>query len=155
MNEQCKCGMNKSFEQCCGPLLSGRLSAETPEQLMRSRYCAFVFKNAGYLLQSHLPSAHAVAEQESLRNTFSKTEWLGLRILHAVNDHRDQGQVEFVAFYRDDQYPLGQIHELSQFVRREHSWFYLSGQFLPPIKLQRNERCICGSGKKFKHCCAV
>ena len=50
------------------------------------------------------------------------------------------------------------MHENSNFVRQQGRWLYTDGETLAPSlapwKPGRNEPCPCGSGKKFKRCCA-
>ena len=52
----CPCGSKLSHAGCCGPRLSGEQPAETPEALMRSRYTAYVLRDAAYLQASWHPS---------------------------------------------------------------------------------------------------
>lgn len=116
---------------------------------MRSRYSAFVLGNSDYLIETLHPSKRRPDELKLLQETISHTRWLGLKIL----DHKqanDLAEVEFVAFYKDQ--PMGQLHERSRFIYQDDQWFYIDGKFLPTIKLQRNDPCICGSGRKFKQC---
>ncbi|MGL5046562.1 MAG: YchJ family protein, partial [Shewanella sp.] len=59
IEKNCPCGSRISYQKCCAPLHihvdSGEVIARTPEQLMRSRYCAFVLKNFDYILKTHHP----------------------------------------------------------------------------------------------------
>ncbi|RDN54583.1 hypothetical protein B8U59_10855, partial [Acinetobacter baumannii] len=43
-------------------------------------------------------------------------------------------------------------HEVSHFVFHQQQWFFLD----PTVDMQvtMKQPCICGSGKKFKQCCA-
>lgn len=118
---------------------------------MRSRYSAFCTKNVDYLLATHHRSQQHADEKTLLENSINATEWLGLKVLKATQQN-ESGVVEFIAYYRD-QHGLGQIHERSNFVLEENRWFYFDGKHLPAEKIQRNDPCICGSGKKFKKCC--
>ena len=51
------------------------------------------------------------------------------------------------------------MRELSSFVRDNGQWLYTDGKMLTPgftpWKPGRNEACPCGSGRKFKRCCAT
>ena len=96
--------------------------APDAEQLMRSRYSAFVLEQADYLRQTWHPSTRpaAMAFEPGLR-------WLGLQVLnHQVIDN-SHASVEFVARSK-----LGgrahRLHELSRFVREDGRWYYLDGQ---------------------------
>lgn len=61
--------------------------------------------------------------------------------------------VHFIArFIQHDK--LQQLEEISRFVWQQQQWWYLDGQLLPqPVyKINRNDSCPCGSGKKYKLC---
>jgi SEC-C motif-containing protein len=152
----CYCGSKLDFEHCCGPLLAGKETARTAEQLMRSRFSAFCTNNADYLISSHHPSKRSTNDKLELESTFSQCEWLQLNIVESNKglSNDTQGEVEFVAIFRQND-DLSKLHERSQFVKEDNCWFYLDGLILDrsdAIKLQRNEPCWCNSGKKFKKC---
>ena len=46
----CPCGSGRTFDECCGPFLSGAAAALTPEALMRSRYTAYAVGDDAYVL---------------------------------------------------------------------------------------------------------
>ncbi len=140
----CYCGNPIPYSHCCQPWHQGG-AAPTAEALMRSRYSAFVLKDSAYLQRSLHPSQRADEDSQTLAEAF-QTPWLGLQVLAAGKDW-----VEFCAFYQTPQ-GLGQLHEYSYFVQEGGQWFYRDGRFLPPLKLERNQTCPCGSGKKYKHC---
>ncbi len=118
---------------------------------MRSRYSAFALGDTDYLRQSwhagHRPAE--ITPEPGLR-------WLGLEIL-AVSEQGDNATVEFEACFLL-QGKVDAIHERSDFLREQGRWYYTRGEMLPPgfepWKPGRNEDCPCGSGKKFKRCCA-
>ncbi len=90
---------------------------------MRSRYTAFVLGLEGYLLQTWHPDTRP--------STLNLTEdppmkWLGLQVKHAVNTSETSATVEFVARYKISG-KAERLHELSQFMRIEGCWYYLSG----------------------------
>lgn len=147
--QRCPCLSGQSYQACCGLLHQGKHPAETAEQLMRSRYSAFVMQHCEYLQSTLHPSQRQPDDIASFQQTMQTTQWLGLTILDHAQDG-DEAEVEFIAFYADN--PLGQLHERSRFCRQDGAWFYLDGEFLSPIKLGRNESCVCGSGKKLKRC---
>lgn len=117
---------------------------------MRSRYCAYLRQDVDYLRQTWHP------DYRPADLTASGPRWLGLEIL-AVAEKADTATVEFEArFLADGQ--VNAIHECSDFVREQGRWLYTRGDLLPltftPWKPGRNETCPCGSGRKFKRCCA-
>jgi SEC-C motif-containing protein len=118
---------------------------------MRSRYSAFCDGNINYLSQTLAPEKRSKDDSTQLQQTIKTTQWCRLQVIKH-NQKGDQGQVEFVAFFTEHG-KVGQLHELSEFVRRDNLWYYLNGVQLPLIKLQRNDPCWCGSGKKLKKCC--
>ena len=119
---------------------------------MRSRYSAYALGNADYLLASWHPS-----ERPPRLEIDPRIHWLGLDIL-AEDRRGDFATVEFEARYLQ----AGRVeamHELSRFQRHQGRWFYTDGAMLAPSfhawKPARNESCPCGSGLKFKRCCAL
>jgi SEC-C motif-containing protein len=117
---------------------------------MRSRYCAFVRHEWGYLSRTQ-------KEQDNEPPT-PDIEWLGLEVLNAQAGGMDdkEGTVEFVARYTHHGRPAA-LHEISRFYKEDGKWLYVGGEFPPATrqtKIGRNEPCPCGSGKKLKKCCA-
>ncbi|WP_372998632.1 YchJ family protein [Sulfurimonas sp.] len=110
------------------------------EELMRSRYEAFVKKDWNYLTET---SVHQTVEELSHPTSI---EWLKLDVLNA-----DEDTVEFKAYYRENN-QVNVLHEKSNFVMLDGAWKYLDGELFNS-KVERNESCPCGSGKKFKKCC--
>ncbi|WP_447732046.1 YchJ family protein [Rhodanobacter soli] len=121
----CPCGNPAGYSQCCGPLHDGAIAA-TAEQLMRSRYSAYVLKREDYLLASW----HADTRPASLRLAAQQPPptWLGLEVRRqqAIDDHH--ATVEFVARYRLGGGRAQRQHETSRFVRVDDRWYYLDGE---------------------------
>lgn len=118
---------------------------------MRSRYCAFTLGEVDYIRRSwHARFRPAELELEPA------PRWLGLEVI-AAEERGDEATVEFEARLLLDG-KVDAIHERSGFVREQGQWYYTEGQLLAPSftpwKPGRNEACPCGSGRKFKHCCA-
>ncbi len=142
----CPCGSGESFEACCEPRLSGAKPAETPEALMRSRYTAFTKGDGGYLIATQAP-ALSRGSADSMVDSFSKRTWVGLTVREAKGD-----QVAFEARFLEHGV-LFVLSERSRFTEVGGRWRYESGEHqLRREELGRNERCPCGSGKKFKAC---
>lgn len=142
----CPCGSRKQYLECCEPLHRGVQKAENPEQLMRSRYSAFALGEAAYLLKTSTSEHHAADELEQLEAQMGQVEWLKLEVLDAHDDI-----VEFKAYYRDES-GIHLLHEKSRFVFDGSGWLYDEGTLFN-TKIERNEACPCGSGKKYKKCC--
>ena len=77
----CHCGSDKNFAVCCQPLLTGNEHAQTPEELMRSRYSAFCEGNADYLIRTRHASKRDQDDRNRIEQTIQETEWLGLRVV--------------------------------------------------------------------------
>jgi SEC-C motif-containing protein len=134
---------------------------------MRSRYTAYVNADAIYLRDTLAPETRADFNIEEAKAWAKESEWLGLKIVRAEDD-----VVEFTAKYRT-QGKVIEHHEVSKFKKIDGRWFFLEGDShvhedgkghdhtpkAPVVreapKIGRNDPCSCGSGKKFKKCCAL
>ena len=152
--DTCPCGSSILFQQCCEPLLSGSSFAKNAEELMRSRFCAYATANYRYILETYSPAKQKELSIDALRQSDSDSQWLKL----TIHNHQTNGNVatvEFSAFYRhENEFYI--LRELSSFNLIDSKWYYTSGEISPDsgiYKLTRNEPCLCGSGKKYKHCC--
>lgn len=119
--EKCPCGSEQSYAQCCELLHTDKHVANTPEQLMRSRYCAFVKQLSNYLLKTWHQSTRPMTLDLS-----DSPNWLKLQVLSA-EQAGDTGIVHFRAFYKDGA-DVGFMEEQSDFVREQGRWFYLSAR---------------------------
>ncbi|MBN2163967.1 MAG: hypothetical protein JXR25_13395 [Pontiellaceae bacterium] len=124
--ESCYCGSGASLEACCGGIISGRRKARTAEQLMRSRYTAYVLGDDQYLVRTTLPESRTSPLEASILQTMQQIEWLRLHVISfsrgGVND--ESGTVEFVAEYVSPSGP-GRHHEESLFRKVGGTWFYV------------------------------
>lgn len=150
VNDLCPCGSGNVYQACCQPYLAGTTNPSSPDQLMRSRYTAFCRGDVDYLIATRHPSKRQGDDRQDLSQTIAMTKWLNLRVLHS-QEAAETGTVEFVAFFKA-QGQLSQLHERSDFVCQDGRWYYLEGKHLPPLRLERNDPCWCGSGKKVKKC---
>ncbi|HHH38070.1 MAG TPA: YchJ family protein [Sedimenticola sp.] len=157
----CPCGSQLAYDECCRPLLAGERQAETPEALMRSRYCAFVERAYDYLAGSLHPAHRADYDAAATRRWAENAEWLGLEILSTEGGGptQQEGTVEFIALYKE-QGLVKRHHEQSRFQRVDGRWYFVDGEVVSPgtrvrqqPRVGRNAPCPCGSGKKFKKCC--
>jgi len=143
----CICGLEKSYDECCGAIIDAKKIASSPEELMRSRYSAYVKTNAEYLIESSAKENRCDEDIKFIEEFANSVTWLKLDVLKAKNN-----QVEFKAYYRDGN-DIKVLHENSTFIQEDGIWFYKDGELFNS-KVERNESCPCGSGKKFKKCCA-
>ena len=119
MTQACPCGSGLSFQACCGRCIELGVAAADPEQLIRSRYTAYVLKNARYLRNTWHPDTRP----EALSLAQDKTTWLGLEVLRSQTRFK-QGLVEFTARF-DEAGTVHEMHEISRFRKIKHRWFYL------------------------------
>ncbi len=121
----CPCGSGVRYRDCCQPLHENKHSAKRAEQLMRSRFSAFVLKLHDYLLQTWCDKTRP--DRLDLND---QPEWLKLTIWrNEGGEMLDQtGQVEFSAFYRLANGKMGEMRELSNFERKLNGqWCYKNG----------------------------
>ncbi|MFD3942007.1 YchJ family protein [Streptomyces sp. NPDC058579] len=122
----CPCGLPARYGECCGRFHAEPATAPTCELLMRSRYSAFVVRDAGYLLRTWAPETRPgeVDFDPSMR-------WAGLEIREATDGtaFHQSGTVTFVARYTHGGEP-GSLHERSRFRRHEGAWVYVDGDFI-------------------------
>ncbi len=150
-NSDCPCGSGSSYAVCCGLFISGKHVAQTPLQLMRSRYTAYSKADIDYIAATMRGCAARNFEKEQARRWAARVVWKGLEIKSTAT-HGDQGEVEFIASFSEDGV-LSHIQERSKFERMGGRWYYTDK--VKPHKVGRNDPCACGSGKKFKHCCGM
>lgn len=152
MTKLCPCGSKSPYSECCEPLHLGHKNATTPQELMRSRYAAFVKVQIDYLIQTSQPQ-NTEAEIKILTETCAKTDWLQLKILSTPEFSENEGFVEFVAFLRGkNQSRITQHREKSKFHKVDGQWIYIDGEYLPALNIGRNDPCFCDSGHKNKKC---
>ncbi len=130
----------KSYADCCQPFHTGLLKGlhsgsaipQTAEQLMRSRYSAFVLVDVPYIVATTLPAQQALLDKQAIADWAKQTDWAGLEIVkHTPKVGKRHAQVEFKAFFyggeqqgehAQDEYEQGKTilqahHELSSFVK--------------------------------------
>ncbi len=99
---------------------------ETAQQLMRSRYSAFVLANGDYLMQTHHSSTRPISQKKEIVKWAKSVEWIKLEVLETTNGlaKDEEGTVTFNAsFYGNGSVDV--IHEKSAFIRENNFWKYL------------------------------
>lgn len=160
---ECPCGSGLPLAECCGPMLSGHCQPATAEALMRSRYTAYTLVNVAYLQKTSAPALRKKFDEKATREWASASQWSGLQIIKTTQGGPDDatGKVEFIARYTYKE-SVQEHHEVASFIRGENQeWLFEDGMIFghDPIrrvepKTGRNDPCPCGSGLKFKKCCA-
>jgi len=158
---KCVCGSNREGAECCVPVLAGQ-PALTAEALLRSRYAAYVTGNLDHIERTCAPEALKEFDRLDAEQFIQKAKWEGLDIkrVEAGGPTDQTGTVEcyFYCTYDGDKYVQ---HEIAHFVRgAQNEWLFNNSEInpkAPPAQVAhvgRNDPCPCGSGKKYKKCCA-
>lgn len=117
----CPCGCPSTYEACCGRFHAHEAWAPDAEALMRSRYSAFVKKDADYLLETW---------HESTRPTELTLDdpirWLSLKITEFVPGDEES----FVTFEARGKYNGRAFcqREKSRFLKVDGRWYYVDGE---------------------------
>lgn len=152
----CYCGNVASYEKCCKPIHDNHSLPIHPEQLMRARYSAHVLGLVDFVIATYHPSCQAERQRTEIEQSIN-SNWCGLEVVEAQSgSHADEGFVHFKAYCTQDNQQF-YLEERSRFIKQDGLWFYIDGQFpeqYQQSKIGRNDPCWCGSGKKFKKCCA-
>lgn len=173
----CYCGRPEHYQHCCAPFHQGLQQANTPEQLMRSRFSAYVLRLVPYIARTYHPSKQSDFATAEIRAFAEAATFLALQVIatagaeglqHLPSDcaavpdpaaadaaamATQLGYVHFhVRFLLGDKLHL--LEEGSRFLQVQQIWSYLDGVLVPHavVKIGRNDSCPCGSGKKFKAC---
>lgn len=122
----CPCGQDKTYANCCQIIHLDSSKATTAEQLMRSRFVAFTKGMGDYLLASHHSSTRPVDQMPQIVKWANSVDWLNLEILETTNGKMGDvsGTVKFKANFVQAKKP-DFILENSQFVKENGCWVYL------------------------------
>ena len=122
----CYCGNNKAYKNCCEVFHLNNGKTETAEQLMRSRYSAFVLGNGDYLIQTHHISTRPISEKEAIVKWAKSVEWIKLEVLETTKGLKndEEGTVTFNAYFNENG-NVDIIHENSAFIKENNTWYYL------------------------------
>ena len=159
----CPCGSEKTYAECCEPVIKGVRVAATAEELMRARYTAYTQVEMDFLQASLHPDHQGNNDSEGARDWAENSEWHSLEVIEtrAGGPDDDQGRVEFVATYTHEEKEQS-YHEVAEFDKVDDQWYFREGApgVRKPLvreepKVGRNDPCSCGSGRKFKKCCGA
>ncbi|MBL1420285.1 MAG: YchJ family protein [Alphaproteobacteria bacterium] len=128
-DDQCPCGSNRKFAQCCNRYISGDKPAPIAEALMRSRYTAYTLGNVDYILATWAEEARKAINPADIIKRSKENEYINLKIISKIGGTRKhtQGQVEFAASFKS----LGKHqthHEISNFIKQDEKWYYVDGE---------------------------
>ncbi|MBD1554211.1 YchJ family protein [Pseudomonas sp. C2L12B] len=148
----CPCGSGDLLEACCGRF-HARAGAPDAQTLMRSRYSAYVLGNVDYLVATTLPAQQPGLDRQAMAGWSASATWLGLEV-HSTQTLGGKPEHAFVSFTARWHDATGEHshHERSAFVQQTGQWYFIDPNV--PLQAGRNDPCPCGSGQKFKKCCA-
>lgn len=117
---------------------------------MRVRYSAYALQLIDFLVVSTVPSQQALLNTAAMAQWSASVVWQGLKVLrHAPKISPCHAAVDFQAYFADE--TGTQVHEEhSIFVWMSGRWYFLDLTVALPSP---KALCLCGSGKKWKHCC--
>jgi len=184
-NNPCFCGSSNLFYQCCAPFITHQnikqTFPQTPEQLMRSRFSAYVVGNSQYIYDTYAQCSQVSQSVEEINDWGKACKWIALAI-HSKNETNIAKNkaveqfVEFSAFYITEGV-LYELRECSRFILEAYSvidadedsdnlqWRYIDGDITKHDEIsiiKRKDLCPCNhyptawsqkKGKKFKQCC--
>jgi len=96
-----------------------------PEELMRSRYTAYVLANVDYLLETTLPSKRELYSRREIERWAKNSHWQKLEIIET-----EENIVMFKAYYRDKKLRPFVHYERSVFEQQEGKWYYADGTII-------------------------
>ena len=123
-NSVCPCGSEMAFIECCEKYILGYETAPTALALMRSRYSAYVVKNADYLVATTHESTRNLFSKDEILRWASENQWQKLEIVSF-----EETIVEFKAFFRGPDAKAYIHHERSTFEKVNGHWYYIDGVF--------------------------
>ena len=121
----CPCCSGKLYSECCEPFHQKKKFAKNAEELMRSRYSAYVFPNADYLWETTIPENRKFYDKQEMEDWGKANTWNKLEIVNT-----SKSRIEFKAYYTN---PAGKSqihHEISTFKNVNNRWYYVSGVFM-------------------------
>ena len=152
MSPACPCDSGHPLVACCGRYHSGT-PAPSAELLMRSRYSAYVLGLIDYLVATTLPVQQPGLDRQAMATWSAGSVWLGLEVEQSevLGGTPEHARVTFTARWHDTDGNHSH-RECSAFVLHEGQWYFIVPTV--PIHAGRNDSCPCGSGAKYKKCCA-
>jgi len=144
----CYCNSGKLFSNCCEPILRVLEVPQSAVALMQSRYSAYCIGDVNYLQATTHDHTWTDEELKFIQDWADNSEWQHLEIVNFTDS-----TVEFKAYYIFEK-KQHLHHEKSTFLKVNDMWKYVDGEiYEDKISFLRNEKCICGSGIKYKRCC--
>lgn len=161
-NTGCPCESHISLlgRPCCEEIISGARNAKSAKELLCARYTAFATCAIAFIITSTHPRVRDEFDETANRKWAETSSFTKLEILDNVSDSDFAEYITFEAHFTHKH--QRDIHrERARFELLNGEWFFVSSEILKPQTIQydapktgRNEPCPCGSGRKYKKCCA-
>jgi SEC-C motif-containing protein len=128
----CPCGRPRALADCCGRFLAGAAAPDTAEDLMRSRYTAYVEGAVDWLVATTAADERRALDRKALADYCRGLRGVSLEILAVVDGEafHETGEVTFAATLRARGRTFVQ-RERSRFHRERGRWVYAGGDVLP------------------------
>lgn len=123
VNEKCFCCSDKSYIDCCEPVILGLQKRTSAEICMRSRYSAYCLKNIDYIIESTYPSQRKYYPKKSLETWANSVSWFKLEIVSS-----SLTIVEFKAYFTEGNSEIQIHHEKSHFKVENEIWYFFEGE---------------------------
>lgn len=123
--ENCPCGSENKYENCCLPFLNNQENPPSALLLMKSRYTAYAKHNAEYLFETTHISAKKYTTKSDILIWAKENDWRKLEIISF-----SENSVEFKAYFINKNGKPAMHHEKSNFAKFQDKWFYVDGEFL-------------------------
>lgn len=119
----CPCNPNKSYKNCCQKAHINIKTVASAEELMRSRYSAFVLADIQHLHKSHHSTTRlSKKEYKELENWTKSVKWVKLEIQNTT-----ENTVHFKAYFIENG-NIEVIEEHSTFCKENNYWVYLNAK---------------------------
>ena len=124
-NLSCPCNSGYKYKKCCQKYHKGARPVYA-KQLMRSRYSAYAFGLADYIIKTTHPNNSDYTKEkqkwkEEILSFCRHTEFLGLNITESYEEEVEA----FVTF--EASLSSGLLREKSRFLKEDGKWLYESG----------------------------
>ncbi len=160
----CPCGSQLDYSACC-QLYHDGAKVPSAEAMVRSRFSAFSKHLFQYIVDTTHPIYRDEIEDSNLGDNMGGIIWHQLHIKECGQEPATEGDGVFETVTFSAVYEIaGNIYNLSEksyFQEVDDKLYYMEGISHRPEgfrraepKVGRNDPCPCGSGKKFKKCCA-
>ncbi|MEC4112713.1 YchJ family protein [Myroides pelagicus] len=123
--QACYCGSGLMYRECCSRFLVDRLQPNTAEELMRSRYTAYVLANAKYIIDTTHPKTRHFHSKNAVLRWSKDNNWQELQVVTS-----GENSVVFKAIFIDKDGNRQEHIENSLFEKMAGKWYYVSGTFL-------------------------